>query len=160
MIGHINLNVRLELVSLSALFAKTQALYLRGKWWNKTLHYGTPQVFKLHVGLCKKKRWEKNFWRAMFLLSMVQSKDLDCLVLVEETTPPSLFSPRFSTATFFPFPCVGLVLVEEEEKWGGEWTSTLLVFVQAPRVTNWFTAVDDNIKRRLLEENSSKCMIC
>ena len=54
------------------------------------------------------------------MLSMVQSKDLDCLVLVEETTPPSLFSPRFSTATFFPFPCVGLVLVEEKEKWGGE----------------------------------------
>ena len=56
MMGHINLNVRLKFVSLSALFAKTQALYLRGKWWNKTLNYGTPQVFNLHVGLCKKKR--------------------------------------------------------------------------------------------------------
>ena len=61
MIGHINLNVRLELVSLSALFAKTQALYLRGKWWNKTLNYGTPQVFNLHVGLCKKKKMRKKF---------------------------------------------------------------------------------------------------
>ena len=117
MIGHINLNVRLELVSLSALFAKTQALYLRGKWWNKTLNYGTPQVFNLHVGLCKKKKMRKKFLKGNVFVEYgpVQGSWLPCFGWRDNSA--LLVSAPFFNCNVFSF---GLVLVEEEEKWGGE----------------------------------------
>ena len=162
MMGHINLNVRLKFVSLSALFAKTQALYLRGKWWNKTLNYGTPQVFNLHVGLCKKKKMRKKFLKGNVFVEYgpVQGSWLPCFGW-RDNSALLVFAPFFNRNVFslsLRWPCFGWG--EGEVGRRGEGTSTLLVFVQAPRVTNWFTAVDDNIKRRLMEENGRKCMIC
>ena len=161
--GRNNLNVRLKFVSLFAIFAKTQAIHLREKWWNKILNYGTtPQVFNAFRSLQKKKMIgrEKRFRRAMFLMGTYCPRPgiLLALFRLKRQPRPPCFRPVFQPQRFFPF--LALALFWLRRRRSGEGTSTLLVFVQAPRVTNWFTAVDDNIKRRLSEENSSKCMIC
>ena len=141
------------------------SLHFRGKLWNKTLNYGTPQVFNFNFCLCKKKMIgrEKRLRRAIFLLGRygLGPGILTALFWLKRQLRPPCFRPVFQPQRFFlslRWPCFGWGGGEVRRR--GEGTSTLLVFVQAPRVTNWFTAVDDNIKIRLVEENSSKCMIC
>ena len=113
--GRNNLNVRLKFVSLFAIFAKTQAIHLREKWWNKILNYGTtPQVFNAFRSLQKKKMIgrEKRLRRAMFLIGTYCPRPgiLLALFRLKRQPRPPCFRPVFQPQRFFlslRWPCFG-----------------------------------------------------
>ena len=80
---------------------------------------------------------------------------LTALFWLKRQLRPPCFRPVFQLQRFFLWSCFGWRGGEVGRR--GEGTSTLLVFVQAPRVTNWFTAVDGNIKSHVIKKIGAWC---